>query len=81
MLALSVDLFSNYVIQKCFEVAGPSDKLAMVKALEGHVLSLSLQVIFWNYVSVVPLNRLYQMYGCRVVQKARQTMPARFNSN
>lgn len=41
---MSTDLFSNYVVQKAFEIADHNQKLALVRALEGHVLALSLQM-------------------------------------
>ena len=43
-LALSIfDMFLHSV-QKAFEIADHSQKLALVKAMEGHILQLSLQM-------------------------------------
>ena len=56
-LHLMTDVFGNYVIQKFLEYGTPAQRTELVKAIEGHVLSLSLQ-----------------MYGCRVIQKALESV-------
>ncbi|EIW85172.1 ARM repeat-containing protein [Coniophora puteana RWD-64-598 SS2] len=43
-LALSQDVFGNYVIQKLFEHGTQIQKSALANTLEGHVLPLSLQM-------------------------------------
>lgn len=43
MVLSIIDIFS-YSVQKAFEIADHSQKLALVKAMEGHILQLSLQM-------------------------------------
>ena len=41
---LMTDVFGNYVIQKLFEHGDQTQKAALAKKMEGHVLSLSMQM-------------------------------------
>lgn len=38
------DVFGNYVIQKLFEHGNQAQKAVLAKQMEGHILSLSLQM-------------------------------------
>eukprot|EP00339_Tiarina_fusa_P022322 CAMPEP_0117063720 /NCGR_PEP_ID=MMETSP0472-20121206/44478_1 /TAXON_ID=693140 ORGANISM="Tiarina fusus, Strain LIS" /NCGR_SAMPLE_ID=MMETSP0472 /ASSEMBLY_ACC=CAM_ASM_000603 /LENGTH=660 /DNA_ID=CAMNT_0004783527 /DNA_START=476 /DNA_END=2459 /DNA_ORIENTATION=+ len=67
-LTLMIDVFGNYVIQKFFEYGSREQIQQLSLVLEGHVLSLSLQMM------VVVLYKNYYKQGCRVIQKLLQAL-------
>lgn len=56
-LQLMTDVFGNYVLQKFFEHGNQAQKTILAKQMEGHVVSLSLQMYGCRVVQKVCINR------------------------
>lgn len=55
-LQLMTDVFGNYVLQKFFEHGNQSQKTILAKQMEGHVVSLSLQMYGCRVVQKVSIQ-------------------------
>lgn len=56
-LQLMTDVFGNYVLQKFFEHGNQMQKTILAKQMEGHVVSLSLQMYGCRVVQKVRFSR------------------------
>ena len=84
--SLMTDVFGNYVIQKFFEYGAPEQKNALVQKVY-----MIIQIVYKKFPLAYSeiLNRFeyyfqlcshvqplaLQMYGCRVIQKALESIP------
>ncbi|CAG8680008.1 21637_t:CDS:10 [Gigaspora margarita] len=78
-LQLMTDVFGNYVIQKFFEHGNQMQKTILAKQMEGHVLSLALQMYGSTLVKELDGNVLKcvkDQNGNHVIQKAIERVPA-----
>lgn len=55
-LQLMTDVFGNYVLQKFFEHGNQAQKTVLARQMEGHVVSLSLQMYGCRVVQKVILR-------------------------
>lgn len=82
---LMTDVFGNYVIQKFFEHGTPEQKTALVQKVWINLKRSALFILLfvskkWHFFSVEQLRSnvqtlALQMYGCRVIQKALESIP------
>ena len=56
-LQLMTDVFGNYVVQKLFEHGSQAQKAILAKQMEGHILSLSLQMYGCRVVQKVRVSK------------------------
>ena len=84
--SLMTDVFGNYVIQKFFEYGAPEQKNALVQKV--YIITQIVYIKIKNAYSEI-FNRFkyyfqlcshvqplaLQMYGCRVIQKALESIP------
>jgi hypothetical protein len=77
ILPLSTDVFGNYVVQKAFEYGNASQVLVRILSMNEPLLMCPLQSLSSSLKDHI-LQLSLQMYGCRVVQKAIEALPADF---
>ena len=75
--SLMTDVFGNYVIQKFFEFGSAEQKTQLVNKVSDKKLSKCQEILNQTFPQlrshVQPLA--LQMYGCRVIQKALESIP------
>ena len=74
--SLMTDVFGNYVIQKFFEFGTTDQKSQLVNKVLKQYLNISMNwKIFFPQLRSHVQPLALQMYGCRVIQKALESIP------